>query len=114
MGIGDILQIFFVLFVLLGVMYAMLYLVKKYLFTFDKRASKLVNISVLSTQVLMPKKYISVVKIREKVYVLGVSDNSITLLDKQEDFTKDLLDEETNPSEKKNFLDMLKQNMGRK
>lgn len=114
MGFGDILQIFFVLFVLLGIMYAMLYLVKKYLFTFDKRASKLVNISVLSTQVLMPKKYISVVKIREKVYVLGVSDNSITLLDKQEDFTKDLQNEEINPSEKKNFLDILKQNMGRK
>lgn len=114
MGFGDILQIFFVLFVLLGIMYAMLYLVKKYLFTFDKRASKLVNISVLSTQVLMPKKYISVVKIREKVYVLGVSDNSITLLDKQEDFTKDLQKEDINPSEKKNFLDILKQNMGRK
>ena len=114
MGFGDILQIFFVLFVLLGIMYAMLFLVKKYLFTFDKKASRLVNISVLSTQVLMPKKYISVVKIREKVYVLGVSDNSITLLDKQEDFTKDLQNEEFNPSEKKNFLDILKQNMGRK
>lgn len=114
MGFGDILQIFFVLFVLLGIMYAMLFLVKKYLFIFDKRASKLVNISVLSTQVLMPKKYISVVKIREKIYVLGVSDNSITLLDKQEDFTKDLQNEEIIPSEKKNFLDILKQNMGRK
>ena len=112
MGLGDIAQIFFILFVLLGVMYVMLWLVKKYLFTFDKKASKLVNISVLSTQVLMPKKYISVVKIRDKVYVLGVSDNSITLLDKQEDFTKELEDEELNRTEKKSFLDLLKGNMG--
>lgn len=114
MGFGDIAQIFFILFVLLGVMYVMLYLVKKYLFTFDKRASKLVNISVLSTQVLMPKKYISVVKIRDKVYILGVSDNSITLIDKQEDFTKELEDEEINTTGKKNFLDILKGNMGLK
>ena len=112
MGFGDIAQIFFILFVLLGVMYGMLYLVKKFLFTYDKRASKLINISVLSTQALMPKKFISVVKIRDKVYILGVSDNSISLLDKQEDFTKELDDEEFNNTEKKNFLDLLKGNMG--
>lgn len=111
MGFGDIAQIFIILFALLAVMYGLLYLVKKFLFTYDKKASKLVNISVLSTQVLMPKKYISVVKIRDKVYVLGVSDNSISLLDKQEDFTKEL-DDELEGTEKKNFLDMLKGNMG--
>lgn len=112
MGFGDIAQIFFILFVLLGVMYVMLWLVKKYLFTFDRKASKLINISVLSTQVLMPKKYISVVKIRDKVYVLGVSDNSINLLDKQDDFTQDIEDDELAQTNKKNFLDLLKGNMG--
>ena len=112
MGFGDIAQIFFILFVLLGVMYVMLWLVKKYLFTFDRKASKLINISVLSTQALMPKKYISVVKIRDKIYVLGVSDNSISLLDKQEDFTKELEDNEAAQTNKKSFLDLLKGNMG--
>ena len=114
MGFTDIAQIFFILFLLLGVMYAMLFLVKKYLFTYDNRASKLINISVLSTQVLMPKKYISVVKIREKIYVLGVSDSSITLIDKQEDFTQELESEEIDAVGKKNFLDILKKNMGMK
>ncbi|MBU2492259.1 MAG: flagellar biosynthetic protein FliO [Bacteroidetes bacterium] len=112
MGFGDIAQIFFILFLLLGVMYVMLYLVKKYLFTYDKKASKLINISVLSTQVLMPKKYISVIKIRDKIYVLGISDNSITLIDKQDNFLQEAENEVNSSTEKKNFLDLLKGNMG--
>ena len=44
--------------------------------------------------------------------MLGLSDNSITLLDKHEDFTKELEDEEINQTEKKSFLDLLKGNMG--
>ena len=114
MGFGDIAQIFLVLLLLIGVMYSLLFLVKKYLFTFDKKGSKLVKINVLSTQVLMPKKYVSVVRIKDKIFILGVSDNSITLLDKQDDFTKDLEDEIGSDSSKKSFLDMLKQNMGKR
>lgn len=114
MEFGDIAQIFIVLILLLGVMYSLLYLVRKYLFTFDKKGSKLVKIKVLSTQILMPKKYVSVVKIRDKVFVLGISDNSITLLDKQDDFTQDIDQETESTGGTKNFFEILKQNMSKK
>ena len=60
------------------------------------------------------KKNWAFVRIKDKIFILGVSDNSITLLDKQDDFTKDLEDEVGSDSGKTNFLDMLKQNMSKR
>lgn len=110
---ADIFQIILILLLLMGVMYLLLFVLKKYLFSQDKKSAKLINIKVLSTQLLMPKKYVSVVKIRDKVFVLGVSDNSITLLDKQDDFT-DELEQENLDTTKLNFFEILKNNMSKK
>ncbi len=112
MGAWEIIKIFLVLFALLGVMYFMLLLAKRFLYSVDSKNSKLFNINVLSTQALMPKRFVSVVKIQDKLYVLGVSDYSVNLIDKidsPEDF--DLNSEQT--SGQPNFMDYLKKSLGR-
>jgi flagellar protein FliO/FliZ len=95
-------------------MYILLYLVKRYLFTFDKKSSGRFKVNVLATQLIMPRKYISLVRIKNKVYLLGVSEQSITLLDKDdsEDYE---IDEEVNEKlTTANFMDYLKKSMGKR
>lgn len=113
-GFGDIAQIFLILLILVGVMYSLLYLVKKYLFTYDKKSSGSFKMNVIATQMLMPKKFVSVVRIKDKLYILGVSDNSISLLDKK-DFDPDEIEfMNGQQTEGTNFLDVLKKSMGKK
>lgn len=111
MEYSDILYIFFVLIILMGVMYSLLFLVKKFLFNPGSRSKNRVNIDVISTQPLMPKKFLSVVKIEEKYFVLGISDHSINVIDKLDNLT---IDEDYQSGERKTFLDHLKENMGKR
>jgi len=60
----------------------------------------------------MPKKFISVVKIMDKVYVLGVSDQSISLVDKLNKDEVNLKDIEE--ASTVNFLDYFKKGMNKK
>lgn len=108
----DIIQIFLILAIMMGVMYALLYFVKKYFYSFDKKGSADSRVSVLSTQLILPKKFVSVIKFNDKVYLLGVSDQSVNLIDKLDsnDLTEPITDAASN--EKPNFLKLLKNNMG--
>lgn len=112
MNTWDIVQIFLILGVMMGVMYALLYLVKKYLYSFEKKGNSDVKINVISTQAILPKRFVSVIEFNNSLYLLGVSDQSINLIDKYE------TDEITNNgvekvlTEKPNFLKLLKKNMG--
>ena len=40
------------------------------------------RINILSTQAILPKKYVSVVQFNDTVYLFGVSDQSVNLIDK--------------------------------
>ena len=112
MGAWDIIKIFLVLFVLLGAMYFMLLLANRFLYSVDSKNSKLFNINVLSTQALMPKRYVSVVKIQDKLYILGLSDYSVNLIDKLDSPENiDLNSEQI--SGQPNFMDYLKKSLGR-
>jgi len=114
MGFSDIAYIFFILMILLGVMYSLLFLVKKYLFKQGDPNTGSINIQVISTQPLMPKKFISIVKIHKNYFVLGISDNAINLIDKLDDIS----DEDLKPGIKEKrgfeFFKMIKNNMGGK
>ncbi|MGE5352854.1 MAG: flagellar biosynthetic protein FliO [Acidobacteriota bacterium] len=120
MEFWNILKIIFLLILILGLMYGTLYLARKYFFTFDKSTKKLVKIKVLSTQMLLPKKYIQVVQVHDKILVLGVSDNSINLLQELNGpVTARLVEEETSRNDfkdnfKDNFVEILKKNLGMK
>lgn len=61
-----------------ALLFGLLIFAKK--FTFPKRGNALLNISIMGTQMIMPKKFISVVKVQDKLLVLGVSDGGINLL----------------------------------
>lgn len=112
MNLWDFVKIFLVLLLLAGLLYAMLYLLKKYVYASEGKNPKLLNIKVLSTQLIMPKKFISVVKIMDKVYVLGVSDQSISLVDK---LTKDEVNlKDLEEASTVNFLDYFKKGMNKK
>ena len=90
-------------------MYGLLYLVKKYFYSFEKKGGVDSRISILSTQAILPKKYVSVVKFNDSVYLLGVSDHSVNLIDKLDSNYLDENNDSNNQIEKPNFLKLLKQ-----
>lgn len=115
MDFFSVVKIFFILLLILGMVYGALYLLKKYVYVNDKAGSKLIRIRVLSTQMILPKKFIQVVQVHDKILVLGVSEHSINLLQEFEGLSE-ILDNYDNrlPEFKDNFLDILKKNLGMK
>ncbi|QQS35488.1 MAG: flagellar biosynthetic protein FliO [Ignavibacteriales bacterium] len=113
MSFFDILKTVLPLIFLLGFLYLVLYLVKKYSFSFRKKNIKMLNVKVLATQMILPKKFISIIKVQDKLLVLGISDASITLL-KELDST-DEIDQEQSAADsdvKLDFKDIFKKNLG--
>ena len=92
-------------------MYAILYFVKKYFYSYEHKGNSTTTIQILSTQAILPKKFVSVIRFNNSVYILGVSEHSLNLIDKIEEYNieKPI---ESKPSEKPNFLALLKKNMG--
>ncbi len=97
---------------ILGLLYAVLWAVKKYSFSFNGKKSG--NIKVLSTQMILPKKYISLVKIEDKVLVLGVSEHSVNLLKELDHVPEDIGRQINAEVDKDNFIGLLRKNLGMK
>jgi flagellar protein FliO/FliZ len=72
-------------------LYGLLVFVKKY--SFKRGGSSLLNIKVINNQMIMPKKFLSVVKVKDKLLILGISDNNITLLKEIDADENDISDE---------------------
>jgi flagellar protein FliO/FliZ len=84
---------------------------KRFLYKNGGKNSGRLDIKVLSTQLIMPKKFLSIVKVQEKYFLLGISENSVNLIDKLDDFVENNFDE-TNVNKKGfNFFYHLKNNM---
>ncbi len=111
MNTWDILKIFLILFLMMGIMYAILYFVKKYFYSYGKNGDPSAAIQVLSTQTIMPKKFVSVIRFNNSVYLLGVSEQSLNLIDKIEEYELENINKGSN-NVKPNFLHLLKKNMG--
>lgn len=105
MSLIEILKLVFPLFLIIALLYGVLLFVKKYQFRGSKISSD--NLKILTTMMLMPKKYLSVIKVNNKVLILGVSEQSITLLKEMnaEEFN---LNDENQFSDNQNFLDLFK------
>lgn len=101
------------LLLLVGLLYGVLVFVKRYGISIKGKKSAAVSIDVISTQMIMPKKFISVVRIEDRMLVLGVSEQSITLL-KEIDKQVDITPKASFNVDKNNFLDLLKKNLGMK
>lgn len=113
MSLIDVIKIILPLLFILGLLWGALYLVRKYSFTLPASKNKLLNIKVISSQMLMPKKYITVVKINNSVLLLGVSEHSISLLKELDvTYTDEEIKEHQNQSS--GLLDLMKKNLGLK
>jgi len=107
-----VLKALFPLVLVIGLLYAVLIFIKRKGITVTGKKSKIFNIDILSTQSIMPKKYISVVKVENKYLVLGISDHSINLL-KELDVDENQIDNAVADETVRNsFFDNLKKNFG--
>ncbi len=113
MSLFDIIKTVIPLFFIVALMYGVLVFVKKYGIKINGNKTGLVHINLISSQMIMPKKFISVVKVEDKLLVLGISEQSITLL-KELNHPENSSNQNIIINEKINFLDSLKKNLGLK
>ena len=111
MSFLDVLKAIIPLFIIVGLLYGVLLFVKKYGVSLKGNRSGSVPVIILSSQMIMPKKFISIVKVEDKLLVLGISEQSITLL-KELDQPAELQKSAGSFEEKNNFLNVLKRNLG--
>ncbi len=114
MSSGDIVYIFIVLVLLLASVYVVLYFMKKMMFKFEGGKGNQIPISVVAVKGILPKRYVSVVKVLDNYYVLGISDSNITLLDKAD--AEAIKDYDSLQSDDVNmrFADFLKKSLKKK
>ena len=110
MGFVDILKMLGPIVLILGMLYGVLILVRKYSFPLKGKQACSCKINVLNTQMILPKKYVSVIKVDDKMLVLGISENSINLLREMDSFEDEIIEEpvQTRPQ---NFLEMFRKNI---
>lgn len=116
MSFGSVLSMLLPLFLIIILLYSVLYFVKKYGVKFSPQYFQLGGIKVVLTQQIMPKKYISLIKVEDKLLIVGVTDNSFSLL-KEINCPEELMNEGNNsqkPVLPKNLKDIIKKNLGMK
>ena len=111
MSFLDIVKAFIPLIIIVGLLYGVLLLIKKYGTPFKGTKGGSIPIKVLSTQMIMPKKFISIVRVDDKLLVLGISENSISMLKELE--PSEVVEENSfNTKSENNLLDILRKNLG--
>lgn len=70
----------FSLFLVLGAMFGVLYLLKKFVIGGKVNNGSLVDVELLGKRMIQPKNYIAVVKTVGKIIVIGISDHGMQLL----------------------------------
>ena len=112
MSAVDILTTLLPLFLVVGLLYAALLFIRKSGIVMGKNQSKISQIKVISTQSIMHKKFVSIVKVQNSYLVLGIAENSITLLKELDAIDQD--DEGIKVTTKPKFSELFKQSMGMK
>lgn len=112
MNFFDIIKAIIPLVIMIGLLYGVLYFVKRYTLPIGGKKLKAVKISVLSAQAIMPKKYLSVVQVQGKVFLLGISEHSVNLIKELDPIELEDNDDSETPLAKTNFTDILKKNLG--
>lgn len=109
----DIVKSIIPLLAVLGLLYGVLVLIRKYSFSLSGKKIKNLHIDVVHNQLILPKKYLSLVRVKDKLLVLGISENSINVL-KELDYAEFADEKDINSEAKGNFVEILKQNLGMK
>ncbi len=109
---AEILSALLPLFLIVALLYAVHLYIKKSGFKIKTKTNRILDFDVVANQMLMPKKYISVIRIKDKYLVLGVSESSINLL-KEIDIETLSIDNETESEAKQpSFFEIFKKNLG--
>lgn len=74
------LRVLWGLLVVLGIIFAVYTLARKKLSFLPGNTTEPANIKIIETKHLMPKKSLHLIQVRDKEYLIGVTDQSITLL----------------------------------
>jgi flagellar protein FliO/FliZ len=109
----DIVKALFPLVVIIGILYLVLRYVRKFYAPVKGINVSNYQIKILATQMIMPKKYVSILKIKDKVLVVGMAENSINLLKELELEPGDII-EPGQTAEKNSFVDLLRKNLSLK
>ena len=110
MSILDIIKSFLPLVIIFMLLFGVLLLVKKYSFSLSGKKMQLMKVSVIHNQIILPKKYLSLVRVQDKILLLGISENNITLLKEMEDTLQD--NDDFLKEDKPNLIEIIKQNLG--
>ena len=113
MGMLDIINMMLPLILISILLGGAYYFIKKKSFIQNISKYKAPVIDVITTKSIMPKKYITVVRIEDKIMVLGVSDGSISVL-QEKDFDNNMINETAESSKVTPFFDVLKMKMNNK
>lgn len=111
MSFLDIIKTLIPLILIIALLFFALIMVRRYSFSINGKKAKLLRIEVLNNHLILPKKYLSVVRVQDKIFLLGISENNITLL-KEYDYNPTLEEDISQSEFKKTFFDLLKQNLG--
>lgn len=109
MDTWDVLKMLFPIFLILGLLLTVLYYLKKTKLKIGSKRADPLDMKVIYTLSILPKRYISLVKLADKILVLGISDNSVNLLKEiqwEEKFDSFIKSDSTF---NKTFSDILKQ-----
>jgi len=69
----------------LGLMFALVLFMKRYLYGYQASSSSLVNVDVLGQRVIQPKRSVVVVKVLNKIFILGMTEEGMATLGEIED-----------------------------
>lgn len=111
MSFFDIIKALLPIILLVSLLYGVLYYIRKSGFKLGQKNNGAVDLNVVSTKMIMPKRFITVVKVKGKLLVLGVSEHSINMLKEFEDDTPPVQNMQNNSPENLNFLQILKKNL---
>ena len=110
MSFFEIIKSFLPLFIVFMLLFGVLLLLKKYSFSLSGKKMQSMNVNVIHNQLILPKKYLSLVRVQNKILLLGISENNITLLKEMDDTLQD--EDDFLKDEKPNLFGILKQNLG--
>jgi len=115
---GLFLQAFGSLVLVVTLIFAVLYLLKKFVIRdFSAGKKNITEFKIIGQVMLQPKKYISIIKVVDRILIIGLTDNNINLLSEITDLDA-VKSIETSfnagKSDNKKFLDHLKSNLGLK
>lgn len=113
MSFFDIIKSLIPLVAIILLLFGVLVLVRKYSFSLSGKKLQSLHVDILHNQMIIPKKYLSLVRVKDKIFVLGLSENNITLI-KEFDYDENFESEFDGKELKPNFVDVLKQNLGMK